>query len=214
MKLRRTIFIVVLLLVCGVACGGILMSFNHRDKEIVFIAIQSVPEKEEGGMKKKIAVLINKAGQYFTIPMEEYQKHGNSFMEIKEYYSKVDYEVEGKICNPAKMEQLYYDLKKIDLDTVTKAFEYMEREPYAHFQLVATVEMETDRMDGARKSTGLPLYIVNDVLFSLQVEHLKDKYAVQIVNNLLAHWPLKNGEAYIEREEELTEEMSGKLILY
>ena len=214
MKSKRIILTVtvILFVVVLVVCGGMFMYSNSHDKEIIFVAAQKLPPKDGVNTQEYLMVLINRKGEYFTVSREECFQHGKSFMDIKEYYSKTDYQVEGRILSSSEMKKICNDLEKIDLDSASMGFETIEKEDWSSlFHLVATVDINLESYSEYVKKQGIRLYSAGDTMKALQIEHMVDKYAIQIVNKLLEVWPINNGEKYINREVELTENMKNNL---
>ncbi len=215
MKSKRIILIVSVIMFVDVlvVCGGMFMSSDSKDKEIIFIAHQILPYKNGDETQEKIVILINRKGEYFTVSREECFQHAKYPMDIKEYYSKTDYQVEGRILSSSEMKKICNDLEKIDLDSATTGSESIKKEEWSSFfKLVATVDINSEKFSEDEKRRGIDLYNAGDTNIVLQIDHLVDKYAIQIVNKLLEVWPINNGEKYINREVELTENMKDNLI--
>lgn len=215
MKSKRIILTVtvILFVVVLVVCGGMFMYSDAKDREIIFVAAQKLPPKKGDKTGEYLMVLINRKGEYFTVSREECFQHGKSFMDIKEYYSKTDYQVEGRILSSSEMKKICNDLEKIDLDSATTDSESIKKEEWSsYFKLVATVDINSKKFSEDEKRLGIELYNANDIDIVLQIDHLVDKYAIQIVNKLLEVWPINNGEKYFNREVELTEDMKDSLI--
>ena len=213
MKSKRIIliFIVILFVVAIVVFGGMFMSSVPNDREIIFVATQ-FPPKDLVETPDYLMVLINRKGEYFTVLREECFKHGESVMDIKEYYSKTDYQVEGKIFNSSEMKKICNDLEKIDLDRYSIGHEtILKGEKSSSFKLVATVDINSEIYSEEDKRKGIFLYSAGELNETIQIDHLIDKYAIRIVNKLLKVWPINNGEKYINREVDLTEDMEDEL---